>query len=298
LHKYLRAIGFSKIQTPKQMHDLIMDVIQSADKRSYTSNSETTMLAEFSKDFADRIGITVCGEFDDKDEFTFEYSFPYFRGDGISTEEDISVERHAEKESYAGVCNDMRVGVSLIFYLQNMMDYAKIKYGNRLPIRGTSLTLSALSTSGKILLPIRKNEAEMARIEKETTNRNKLIAQARAGDEEAIETLTLEDMDTYNAISKKIRKEDVLSLVDTYFMPYGVECDQYSVMGEITDCSSTKNRLTEEELYIMTVSCNDLVFEVCINKKDLYGEPMPGRRFRGSIWMQGIINFPEAYGVS
>ena len=298
MHKYLRAIGFSKIQTPKQMHDLIMDVIQSADKRSYTSNSETTMLAEFSKDFADRIGITVCGEFDDKDEFTFEYSFPYFRGDGISTEEDISVERHAEKESYAGVCNDMRVGVSLIFYLQNMMDYAKIKYSNRLPIRGTSLTLSALSTSGKILLPIRKNEAEMARIEKETTNRNKLIAQARAGDEEAIETLTLEDMDTYNAISKKIRKEDVLSLVDTYFMPYGVECDQYSVMGEITDCSSTKNRLTEEELYIMTVSCNDLVFEVCINKKDLYGEPMPGRRFRGSIWMQGIINFPEAYGVS
>ncbi len=298
MHKYLRAIGFSKIQTPKQMHDLIMDVIQSADKRSYTSNSETTMLAEFSKDFADRIGITVCGEFDDKDEFTFEYSFPYFRGEGISTEEDISVERHAEKESYAGVCNDMRVGVSLIFYLQNMMDYAKIKYGNRLPIRGTSLTLSALSTSGKILLPIRKNEAEMARIEKETTNRNKLIAQARAGDEEAIETLTLEDMDTYNAISKKIRKEDVLSLVDTYFMPYGVECDQYSVMGEITDCSSTKNRLTEEELYIMTVSCNDLVFEVCINKKDLYGEPMPGRRFRGSIWMQGIINFPEAYGVS
>lgn len=298
MHKYLRAIGFSKIQTPKQMHDLIMDVIQSADKRSYTSNSETTMLAEFSKDFADRIGITVCGEFDDKDEFTFEYSFPYFRGDGISTEEDIYVERHAEKESYAGVCNDMRVGVSLIFYLQNMMDYAKIKYGNRLPIRGTSLTLSALSTSGKILLPIRKNEAEMARIEKETTNRNKLIAQARAGDEEAIETLTLEDMDTYNAISKKIRKEDVLSLVDTYFMPYGVECDQYSVMGEITDCSSTKNRLTEEELYIMTVSCNDLVFEVCINKKDLYGEPMPGRRFRGSIWMQGIINFPEAYGVS
>ncbi len=298
MHKYLRAIGFSKIQTPKQMHDLIMDVIQSADKRSYTSNSETTMLAEFSKDFADRIGITVCGEFDDKDEFTFEYSFPYFRGDGISTEEDISVERHAEKESYAGVCNDMRVGVSLIFYLQNMMDYAKIKYGNRLPIRGTSLTLSALSTSGKILLPIRKNEAEMARIEKETTNRNKLIAQARAGDEEASETLTLEDMDTYNAISKKIRKEDVLSLVDTYFMPYGVECDQYSVMGEITDCSSTKNRLTEEELYIMTVSCNDLVFEVCINKKDLYGEPMPGRRFRGSIWMQGIINFPEAYGVS
>lgn len=298
MHKYLRAIGFSKIETPKQMHDLVMDVIQTADKRNYTSNSEHTMLAEFSKDFADRIGITVCGEFDENDEFSYEYSFPYFRGDGISSEEDISVERHAEKESYAGVCNDMRIGVSLIFYLQNMMDYAKIKYGNRLPVRGTSLTLSALSISGKILLPILKNEADMAKIEKETTNRNKLIAQARQGDEEAIETLTLEDMDTYNAISKKIRKEDILSLVDTYFMPYGVECDQYSVLGEILECSSTKNKLTGEELFIMALSCNDLIFDVCINKKDLYGEPLPGRRFKGTIWMQGTINFPESYGVS
>ncbi|MCI8737626.1 MAG: DUF3881 family protein [Lachnospiraceae bacterium] len=298
MHKYLRAVGFSRIETPKQMHDLVMDVIQNADKRNYTSNSENTMLAEFSKDFADRIGVTVCGEFDEKDEFSYEYSFPYFRGDGISTEEDISVERHAEKESYAGVCNDMRIGVSLIFYLQNMMDYAKIKYGNRLPVRGTSLTLSALSTSGKILLPICKNEADMAKIEKETTNRNRLIAQARQGDEEAIETLTLEDMDTYNAISKKIRKEDILSLVDTYFMPYGVECDQYSILGEILECSSTKNKITGEELCIMALSCNDLVFDVCINKKDLYGEPLQGRRFKGTIWMQGIINFPETYGVS
>lgn len=298
MHKYLRAIGFSRIRTPKQMHDLVMEVIQNADKRSYTSNSETTMLAEFCKDFANRIGMTVCGEFDEKDEFSYEYSFPYFRGDGISTEEDISVERHAEKESYAGVCNDLRVGVSLIFYLQNMIDYAKIKYGERLPVRGTSLTLSALSIGGKVVLPIRKNKADIEKIEKETTNRNKLIAQARQGDEEAIETLTLEDMDTYNAVSKKIRTEDVLSLVDTYFMPYGVECDQYSVLGEILDCSTEKNKVTGEELWILGITCNDLIFDVCINKKDLYGEPAPGRRFKGTIWMQGIINFPETYGVS
>ncbi len=298
MHRYLRAIGFSKIETPKQLHELVIDVIQNSDRRSYTSNSETTMLAEFCKDFADRIGVSVCGEFDDKDEFTFEYSFPYFRGTGISSEEDISVERHAEKESYAGVCNDMRVGVSLIFYLQNMMDYAKVKYGNLLPVRGTSLTLSALSVGGKIILPVNKNEADLAKIKQENNNRNKLIAQARQGDEQAIETLTLEDMDIYNAISRKIRKEDILSLVDNYFMPYGVECDQYSVLGEIKECGYTNNKITGEELCIMTLSCNDLIFDMCINKKDLYGEPAPGRRFKGTIWMQGIINFPEIYGVS
>ena len=113
------------------------------------------------------------------------------------------------------------------------------------------------------------------------------------GDEDAIESLTLEDMDTYTIISRKIHKEDVFSLVDTYFMPYGVECDQYSILGEILDCNKVKNRLTSEEIYQMTVSCNDLVFDICINAEDLFGEPMVGRRFKGSIWMQGYINFPE-----
>ena len=42
-------------------------------------------------------------------------------------------------------------------------------------------------------------------------------------------------MDTYTSIAKMIVKEDILSLVDTYFMPYGVECDQYAILGEIMD---------------------------------------------------------------
>ena len=123
-------------------------------------------------------------------------------------------------------------------------------------------------------------------------NRNQLIAAARKGDESAIETLTLEDMDTYTSISKKILTEDVFTLVDTYFMPYGVECDQYSVMGEILDVCLRTNRMTKEEIYVMHLSCNDLEFDICINKGDLYGEPQIGRRFKGVIWMQGFINYP------
>ena len=51
--------------------------------------------------------------------------------------------------------------------------------------------------------------------------------------------------------------------------------------------------MTLEEIYQMTINCNDLIFDMCINAKDIYGEPMIGRRFKGSIWMQGYINFPE-----
>ncbi len=143
------------------------------------------------------------------------------------------------------------------------------------------------------MMPIIKNEKDKKIIKKASNDRNSLIAAARRGDEDAIESLTLEDMDTYTIISKKIQKEDVFTLVDTYFMPYGVECDQYSILGEILDCNKVINKLTLETIYQMTISCNELIFNLCINEEDLYGEPQIGRRFKGSIWMQGYINFPE-----
>ncbi|MCX4352679.1 MAG: DUF3881 family protein [Lachnospiraceae bacterium] len=292
MHKYMRAIGFGKLTDRREEQRLITDIIMNATHRSYTSNGEDTILAEFCEDFAQDIGIAVCGEFDADEKFTYDYFYPYLRGTGISSCEDVSVERHADKESYAGVCDDIKVGVSLIFYLQNIVPYVKAQTTDMLPVTGTTLTLSGLSISGNILLPIGKDESDRRRIQKESMSRNQLIAAARKGDEDAIESLTLEDMDIYSTISKKILTEDVFSLVDTYFMPYGVECDQYSVMGEILDISLRVNRITREEIYVLRLCCNDLEFDVCINKNDLYGEPQIGRRFKGVIWMQGYINYP------
>lgn len=225
--------------------------------------------------------------------FLYEYYFPYLTGNHISSNEDITIERQAEKESYAGVCDDIKVGVTIIFYLRNMIPYIRLKALKRLPVQGTSLVLSALSVDGTIMMPIIKNEYEKQRIKKVLNERNQLIAQARMGDEDAIESLTLEDMDTYTTISRRIHKEDVFSLVDTYFMPYGVECDQYSILGEIVDFHIDKNRITDEEVIFMTLECNEVTLEVCINRTDLYGEPAVGRRFKGVIWLQGYIEFPQ-----
>lgn len=51
--------------------------------------------------------------------------------------------------------------------------------------------------------------------------------------------------------------------------------------------------MTKEQVYIMKISCNEISFDTCINQKDLVGEPAIGRRFKGNIWMQGYINYPE-----
>lgn len=293
LHKYMRAIGFSSFKSRKKLQELLTEVVMNSDSRSITMNQEDKLLGEFCKDFATNLGIAVCGEYDDDDKFIFEYYYPYIKGSGVTSYEDVSVERHADKDSYAGVCDDIKVGISLIFYLKNRIPYVKAQTMGKLPIRGTSLTLSALSDKGSILLPIQKNEQQLQKVKQASANRSTLLAAARKGDEDAIETLTLEDMDMYTTISRRIQREDIFSLVDTYFMPYGVECDQYSVLGEIVNIIITTNNITGEKIYILTICCNELTFDVCINIIDLFGEPQIGRRFKGVIWLQGTINFPE-----
>ncbi len=106
-----------------------------------------------------------------------------------------------------------------------------------------------------------------------------------------METLTIEDIDLYSKVSKRMMKEDIYSIIDTCFMPCGVECDQYSVIGEIKNVETKVNSMTEEEIYDLTVESSDILFHVGIGKKDLLGEPEVGRRFKGQIWMQGIAKF-------
>lgn len=59
------------------------------------------------------------------------------------------------------------------------------------------------------------------------------MKQARDGNKNAMENLTMNDMDLYSSLSRRIMKEDVLSIVESSFIPYGIESDQYVVIGEI-----------------------------------------------------------------
>ena len=123
------------------------------------------------------------------------------------------------------------------------------------------------------------------------THRSELISEAKRGNQEAIENLTLDDIDLYSIVKKRVQKEDIYSIVDTSFIPYGSESDNYTVLGIIIYVRNAVNSQTGEELCIMGLDCNQMEFEVCINKRDLLGEPLPGRRFRGIVWMQGNVDF-------
>ena len=291
MHKYLRSIGFGCVTEMAQLDRLVEDVITNYDRKKAVETENHRLFAAISKEYGYDCGITVCGTYDEQDRFRMEYYFPYFTGSQITTYENIAIERHAGFESYAGACDDFRVGISLIFYLVNAADYINVLHNGLLRDIKTSLTLSALAESGKILLPIQKDDVLQKEEEKLLQKRNSLIAAARSGDEEAMESLTMEDIDVYTSLTRRIQNEDLYSIVDTYFMPYGIECDQYSIMGEIAECNRTVNEMTGARMYQLGILSNDIPLDICISEDDLLGEPEIGRRFKGNIWLQGMINF-------
>ena len=241
MHSYLKTVGFSQITRRSEIKEIIRDVIASYDEKVCVENHPEGVFVQFSKNYGCDCGISVCGQYDENGEFHVEYYFPFFRGTGITSREKVTVERHTDKESYAGACDDLRIGVTMIFYLQNLAEYMQEKYKGLKDPGDRPVTVSGLASEGKILFPL--------------------------------------------------QKDDVLTIVDSYFMPYGIECDQYNVLGEILDIMKFKNILTGEEICQMTIESNDIQFDICINKKNLLGEPEVGRRFRGNIWLQGQIHF-------
>lgn len=290
MHAYLRAVGFSEVTRREQMKEIILDVVKNYDEKNVIENHPDGAFVEFSKTYGSDCGITVCGRYDDKNRFHVEYSFPFYRGTGITTQEHVTVEREKDKQSFLGACDDLRIGITLIFFMQNPVEFMLEQNRNN-GLHNYPVTLTGLALEGRILLPVMKDK-EAVKVEKEASNnRNDLIAAARNGDEDAMESLTMEDMDTYSMISHRIVNEDIFTIVDSYFMPYGLQCDQYSVMGDIMDLHSFYNTVTGEEILQMTIEANNIQFDVCINRKDLLGAPEIGRRFRGVIWLQGQLHF-------
>lgn len=293
MHKYLSAIGFKHIESKKKLNKLL-EYAEKSFQYEKTVKLPTDMeISEKVKYFTKDMGLLFCGTYDSDDEYEREYYIPFFEGKKSKKFDELAIEKNSANHSYSGACEYPGIGITIIYYLQNMVEYlSELKFH---PVNkdNVSLTLSGLASEGKILLPIMQEKKSFADKEESFRRQSKLIKEAKAGDESAIESLTMEDMNTYSMISKRIETEDVLSIVSTYFMPCGLECDQYSVLGEILHYERRENSLTNEKIYVMTLECNGLEFDVCINEEDLMGEPEIGRRLKASIWLQGRLNFEE-----
>lgn len=298
MHEFLRAVGFSNIKNRTQLEKIIGIVMAQPTEKKMIKIDEKTTLTEISKDFSKQMGVTIVGEYDEKGFFHLDHYFPYFRSSQETTVTEIVVNKRMDTDSYTAMCDDFRLGVSLIFYLQNGADFVEIvengenseAFSKMLPI-----TLAGLSIEGNILLGNAVDAVQMKKRYAEDKQRKKLIIEAKNGSQEAIDNLTIDDLDMYAMISRRAKNEDIYTIVENTFIPYGSESDNYSIIGTIIECELLRNSFSGEEVYAMWVTCNDMSYQICINKNDLLGEPAPGRRFKGNIWLQGSIDFKNIY---
>lgn len=291
MHSYLRSIGFSDIKNRRQLTPITKEIIANPTTKNIVAVDADTRLVQLNKDFGKHFGISLVGEMDIDNTISFEYYFPYVRSSFIMNQERIYIEKHGDKESYAGVCEDYNLGMTLIFFLTNISDYSNTKWMNYSNHLITKAYMSGLSTSGKVILDIEQLPPANREHKLSSANRNKLIEAARQGDRSAMESLTLDDMDVYTQVSRRAHYEDILSIVETNFMPYGIETEHYSIIGNILDCSLCENDYTKEPVYLLNVETNEMLMAIAINEKDLLGTPAPGRRFKGEIWLQGNVIF-------
>lgn len=290
MHRFLRSIGFSEFTKDVDIFPYLQMTIDSPDKKASYQKPDGEVFVELKKEFCHRIGLAVCGTYMEKKAFHIEYFYPYFLGEYEGTSEEIEIERHSDKNSYAAVCDDFRLGITLIYYLQNISEVYKHTEGRMSLKEGTSV-LSSLSTEGTIILPVEQIDLSRRSQLERLMKRTSLLSAAKDGDEEAIESLTMEDIDLYSMLSRRVINEDLLTIIDTSMMPYGIESDLYAVIGEIFDVNYATNKITGENLVLLSVNSKDILFDICINEKDLIGEPQIGRRFKGKVWMQGTIEF-------
>jgi len=294
MHSFLRSIGFSEDSiTERELEKLLDSIATSYDHMlSVAGDSVGTIYVEAGRHFGPKMGITVTGEMS-ADHFRRLSYFPYLRSSRVTSEEEVALQLRADGESFAGICDDGRVGVPLIFALQNPGDYRReLRFGRAESMKITT-TLTGMSLGGMIVLPVKQPENPGERQEM-LDRRAKIVAEAKKGDERALQILTLQDIAQYNRVEARLKEEDVLSIVESYLMPFGMESDRYRILGTIMGLSTVHNTYTKESVRVMRLDVNGLIFDVCINSMDLYGEPAVGRRFKGNIWLQGRLNFTTA----
>ena len=77
MHKYLRAIGFSEIQSIKDIEPLFKTIVSKPDNRIAVNANRDISYTQMDKEFGEGIGISMIGEMDESGQFLMEHYFPY-----------------------------------------------------------------------------------------------------------------------------------------------------------------------------------------------------------------------------
>lgn len=286
---YISALGFSSYNTKEKAEKLVTDIIEAPNTR-YISNYKTDEIkVEYYKEYGNEFGLIVRGALSSTEELTVYSLIPYAIGSHITDTHEIDVVKGDKKDIYNAYCEESKSGTPVSFFLQNVIDYLEIEDQEDVYIEGVRLV--AFSVEGTVILPIDKDETDVLLEEEEDVFREELLEKARNGDEEAMQILEEEALESSEILQERLKDEDLLSILEGFFVPMGEHDDIYSLLGTIIDVTQTMNKMTNEKIFILSIKCMNLILDVYINDKDIVGVPSVGMRFKGTSWVHGLIEF-------
>ncbi len=286
---YIKALGFSEYDSKEKAEDLVTHIIEHPTDRYVTSDNEGKVKIEYYKSYGKDFGLVVRGQLDEKEELLIHTVLPYAKGRYIMDTHEIDIVENTDKHNFSGYCEEQKSGTPVSFFLQNLVDYHDIELEENVYINGVKLT--AFAVEGTIILPVEKDEDEENLEIAEQMIREELLNEARDGNEDAIDALEEEALEATKVLRDRLKQEDLLTILDGFFIPVGDDADIYSILGTIKDARKLINRTTREHIWRIKLLCMNMMYDVYINEKDLVGKPTKGMRFKGTSWVHGIIDF-------
>jgi len=288
---YIKALGFSEYDSKEKAEELVTYIIEHPTNRYITTDQEGKVKVEYYKSYGKDFGLAVRGELDQKEELLIHTVVPYAKGRTLFDTHEVDIVENGDSFNYSVFCEEIKSGTPVSFFLQNLVDYLDIEVEEDVYINGAKLALFAVE--GTVILPIEKEDDDHLELAEEMI-REELLNQARDGDEEAIDALEEEALEATKILRERLKKEDLLTILEGFFIPVGEEADIYSVLGTIMEAKKLINRVTREYVWRIKLACMNMVFDVYINAEDLIGKPMKGMRFKGTCWVHGSIDFDPA----
>ncbi len=291
---YIKALGFSEFNTKEKTEELVKEVIERPTMRHYFDLEEDAVQVEFYKSYGKNFGLVAHGEIDHKKELIVYSIVPHAMGRHIMDTQEIDVAPNKEEFNYSGFCEEKKSGTPVSFYLQNIVEYMGWQDDYDVGIEGVRLSLFA--AEGTVVFPVDKtmSQEEAENEEIENMIREELLKQARAGDEAALDALEEDALEAANSLRERLKTEDLLTVLEGFFMPIADSEDVYSVLGTIVEAKRLVNRVTKEEVWRIQINCMNIVADVYINGEDLIGKPSKDMRFKGSCWVHGKIEFERS----
>ena len=106
MHKYMRTIGFSQYTSRQDLDKLLKKLVKDASKSDILKESDGEMFCELRAQTAPGMGVAIAGHLSQRGIFKQEYYFPYVESSQVTSTADCSIQRHTERETFAGLLDE------------------------------------------------------------------------------------------------------------------------------------------------------------------------------------------------